>query len=356
MRKMTLKVTGTSLLVFLLGFAWGCTKKEPEAEQKTEKEKKEDVKERESFKVPPCPEEDKNKIVAKVDGVEITKCELYDKIHQLSPYIRRRYTTLERKKEFLDRIIRFELLAQEAKRQGFDKDPEVKRARNEVMVQKLSRKLFQEKFDPKNITEKELKEFYEKHKNDYNKPAMVRISHILLGSKEKAEKLLEESKKADSREFRQLAKENSMDKQTKDRGGDMRYFSEDADNVPKPIVEAAFKLEKRGDVAGPIKTKQGWHIIRMAGRRRPIERGFQQVRQLLKNRVLRQKRMDAQEKFVEDLKKKTTPFEIIEENLKAVKICAGPDRAKRGLPRRRHPDGHHHHHGKKDGKDKKADK
>lgn len=348
MWKGTLKTTGLTLIVILLGVSWGCRKKQPSAEHEQDKKAKTDREDPQKFQVPPCPEEDKDKVVAKVNGVEIMKCELYDKIHQLSPYIRRRYDTLERKKEFLDRIVRFELLGQEAEKRGFDKDPEVLRSRNEVMVQQISRQLFQEKFDPNDITEEELKAFYEKHHGDYNKPAMIRISHILLDSKEKAENLLEEARKADAREFRQLVKEHSIDEETKERGGDLRYFAEDDDNIPRPIVEAAFKMEKRGDTEGPIKTDAGWHIIRMAGRRRPIERGFQQVRQLLQNRLLRQKRMDAQEAFIDELQKATQPFEIFEENLKYVRICPGPDTTKHGLPKGKHPDhrGHRHeHHG-----------
>ena len=300
----------------------GCGKSGPNNQaSKTKPQANQNQAQPKRHEVPPCPEADKTKVVAEVDGVKIMKCDVYDRIHRLSPYIRRRYTTLQRKKEFVDRMVRFELLAAEAARQGLDKDPDVMRSKKEIMVQKLVRKMFRDKFKPSDVTEEELKKFYEEHKADYNKPAMVRISHILVKSKAQAEKILAEAKKLDVRGFRKLAREKSADEATKMRGGDLRYFSANDTALPKPLVEAAFKLQKRGDVAGPIKTNKGWHVICLTGKRPPIKREFAQVKQLLRNRILREKRAEAQKKFVDDLKKKTKPFEIFEDKLSLVKVC-----------------------------------
>lgn len=331
------KATGLGLLTvlsLLLG-ALGCSKPKEQDKDKGSASKDKKVK-REQIKIPPCPEEDKTKVVAEVEGIKITKCDVYDKIHQLSPYIRKRYTSLERKKDFLDRMIRFEIMAAEAARQGLDKDPDVQRAKKDVMVQKLTRTLFKSAMQPTDVSEAELREYYDKHQSDYNKPAMVRVSHILLKTKEAADKLLDQAKKADHRKFRELAKDNSIDEATKVRGGDLRYFPQDEKNLPKALVDEAFKLSKVGDTVGPIKSDKGFHIIRLTGKRRPITRQFHQVKQLLKNRILRQKRTDAEKKFVDDLKAKTKPLEIFEDKLPLVKICKGPVGMEHG--------GHHPHH------------
>ena len=86
--------------------------------------------------------------IAKVDDVTITLGEFQDRINRQSPYVRQRYTSLEQKKEFLDSLIRFEVLAKEAERRGFDKDPEVIRTMKQVMIQKLMRDEFDAKVDP----------------------------------------------------------------------------------------------------------------------------------------------------------------------------------------------------------------
>jgi hypothetical protein len=56
--------------------------------------------------------------LAKIDDVTITVGELQERINRQSPYIRQRYTSLEQKKEFLDSLVRFEILAKEAYRAG----------------------------------------------------------------------------------------------------------------------------------------------------------------------------------------------------------------------------------------------
>jgi peptidyl-prolyl cis-trans isomerase C len=70
--------------------------------------------------------EAKGPVVAKVGEESITADELKHRLDETSPFLRARYNTLDRKKEFLENLIRNELLAQEAQRQGFDKSPAVK--------------------------------------------------------------------------------------------------------------------------------------------------------------------------------------------------------------------------------------
>ncbi len=66
--------------------------------------------------------------VAEIDDVKITIEDFQDRINKQSPYLRSRYTSLERKKEFLDNLVRFEVMAREAEKKGYDKDPEVVRS------------------------------------------------------------------------------------------------------------------------------------------------------------------------------------------------------------------------------------
>src|SRR5262249_23613934 len=57
--------------------------------------------------------EDLAEVLAKIDDVTITVGEFQDRINKQSPYVRQRYTSVERKKEFLDNLVRFEVLAKE---------------------------------------------------------------------------------------------------------------------------------------------------------------------------------------------------------------------------------------------------
>ena len=67
---------------------------------------------------PPQSAEELKTPLAKIDDVTITLAEFQDRINRQSPYIRARYTSLEQKKEFLDSLVRFEVLAKGAAPEG----------------------------------------------------------------------------------------------------------------------------------------------------------------------------------------------------------------------------------------------
>ncbi|MCD6520940.1 MAG: peptidylprolyl isomerase [Anaerolineae bacterium] len=84
----------------------------------------------------------------------------------------------------------------------------------------------------------------------------IHARHILLESKEDAEKALERLKNGE--DFAQVAKEMSTDTATKDNGGDLGWFPR---GVMDPDFEqAAFALEP-GETSGIVETKYGYHII-----------------------------------------------------------------------------------------------
>src|SRR3954449_5197158 len=122
-------------------------------------------------------------VVAEVGSETITADEMKQRLNETSPFLRARYNTLDRKKEFLENLIRNELLAQEAVRQGYDKSPAVKEQMKRAMIQELIRHQLDEKLTGQDIAEGDLKKFYEAHQDDFVKPERARVFHILLPAK-----------------------------------------------------------------------------------------------------------------------------------------------------------------------------
>ena len=264
--------------------------------------------------------EDLAEVLAKVDDVTITVGEFQERINQQSPYVRARYTSMERKKEFLDNLVRFEVLAKEAQRRGLEKDPEVVRTMKQVMIQKLLKDQF-DKQRMEDITDDECKKFYDAHPEQYNKPEEVRVSSILVKDMSTAKKVMNDPriKGVDNQQFRNLVAEFSQDLATKDRGGDLRYFDLKTKDVPKPIVDAAFALNTIGDVSPPVKTEQGIVILKLTGRRKALNRTFDEVKQQIRNQLYRDKRQEAMESFVKGLRDKAN-VKIDEGKLAKVQI------------------------------------
>lgn len=261
--------------------------------------------------------------LARVDDVVITVGEFQDRINKQSPYIRARYTSLEQKKEFLDNLIRFEVLAKEALRRGFDRNPDVVRTMKQVMIQKLMKDEFENKLKPDDIPDGEMRAFYEAHKEEYNKPEEVRVSAIVLRSASQAKAVAREAMGPagkTNKGFRELVSKYTVDDKTKLRGGDLRYFSSQTTEVPAPVVKAAFALAQTGDVAGPIDAGNGsWYVIKQTGRRKAISKPFDSVKRQIQNRLYRDKRTEAQKNFIDGLRGKAQ-VKLFEDNLAKVRV------------------------------------
>ncbi|MDO4671102.1 MAG: peptidylprolyl isomerase [Aerococcus sp.] len=109
------------------------------------------------------------------------------------------------------------------------------------------------------VTEDELKKAYEDYQPN------VEVSHILVKDENKAKELIKELD--NGKDFATLAKENSEDPQTKDKGGSLGSL--DADGVAQ--LEQAFQDGMKDLKAGeytktPVKTSYGYHIIKVTKR------------------------------------------------------------------------------------------
>jgi peptidyl-prolyl cis-trans isomerase C len=255
--------------------------------------------------------EELNTPLAKIDDVTITLGEFQERINRQSPYIRARYTSLEQKKEFLESLVRFEVLAKEAYRRGLDKDPEVVRTMKQVMIQKLTRDEFDTKVTPDTITDDEMKKYYDANLSEYVQPEQVRASAIILKNKAQAERVLLEAAGdagKTNKGFRDLVNKYSSDEETKLRGGDLRYFTPDPaapedKGIPAPVVQAAFALVNTGEVSGVVVAGNGtFYILKQTGRRKALTKTFDDARAQIRNKLFREKRQQAQKDFVDNLR------------------------------------------------------
>lgn len=133
------------------------------------------------------------------------------------------------------------------------------------------------------IPEAELRKVYEANQARYGQPEQRQASHILVGfkqgvdkaqAKQKAEQLLAQIRKSPA-SFAELAKKNSDDPGSGAKGGDLGYFGRGM--MVKAFEEAAFAL-KQGELAGPVESEFGYHIIKLTGIRPGQMKPFEQVR------------------------------------------------------------------------------
>ena len=275
--------------------------------------------------------------VASGKGITITADEFKARLDEQSPFIRARYSTLERKKEFLDNLIRFEVLAKEAERQGLDKDPEVQLTLRKIMVQKLVQKSFQDPGAGKELPEAELQKYYDEHKDEFNRPRKARVAAIIFnapaGSPERAAKVAAAKKalakvKAEEKKnpmaFQQAVAAFSEDAASKGVAGDLGFKSADEleKSFGKEVAQAAFAL-KAGEVSGVIEGAQGVYLVRVAGVQEELSRSFDQVKAQINQKLSRERRTKEFDDLVKKLRDEAN-ITVDDKALEAVAVAAPP--------------------------------
>ena len=227
-----------------------------------------------------------------------------------------------------------------------DKNEFRKTVEFELMNEKIVNQILGEDI----VSEKEVKDFYDKNKEKYFvKPEEVKASHILISASEpairskiteedkdkklseeeinkkvkaemdeaknRAEKVLEDVK-ANPEKFAEIAKKESQDPSSAQKGGDLGFFSKD--KMVPAFAKAAFDT-KPGEISGLVKTEYGYHIIKVVDRKKAGEVPFDEVKDKIKNYLSDQKKMDALKKLLIGLRN-NAKIEYLDEEYDPEKI------------------------------------
>jgi peptidyl-prolyl cis-trans isomerase C len=273
-------------------------------------------------------------VIAEVGDTVLTVEDVQKRLDEQSPFVRARYADADKKKEFLDAQIRFEVLAEEALERGYDADPEVQDAVKKIIVQKLTREEFDGRVKSADVTDAELQKYFDAHLDEYSKPEMARASVIVVAfgaDKAAARKKIEDAQKKaadkskleDRNAYRDLVVATSTDEGTKRAGGDIRYVTRG--DVKERYGDAAeawlFAQETLNEVSPVLEGKDAFVVLKRTGKRKAITRTFDQVKNQIKNVVFRDKRQESFEAFVAELKKKHG-VKVHEDKLAKVTVSA----------------------------------
>jgi len=231
---------------------------------------------------PAEPPRDPNAVVAKAGTAEITEGDIVLAQEAFSSELAN-VPKEQWRSMLVDAIINMELMAQGAHDAGLDKGPEFERRVEFLKLQAL-RNTFVEHEVVKDVADAELQQAYQTLVVAQHKPEQqVHARHILVDTKEQAEKIIADLKAG--------AKFEDLAKQSKDpsgqNGGDLGFFGP-GQMVP-PFEKAAFALKPGEMTQEPVQTEYGWHVIQVEETRMSQPPSFDEVKDQLKNYVLRQK-------------------------------------------------------------------
>lgn len=189
----------------------------------------------------------------------------------------------EQRDQALDNLVRAQLVAQQADKDGLTKDKDtaaiLELSRLNVLQQAVSEKYLKDK----KPSDQELRAEYETQvallaRQEY------KARHILVATEEFAKKLVTQLEKGGN--FADLAKRESMDG-SKANGGDLGWFT--PDRMVKPFSDAVVSLKPGEYTHTPVQTQFGWHIIQLQEVRELAPPPFDSVKQRLEQVVQNKK-------------------------------------------------------------------
>jgi peptidyl-prolyl cis-trans isomerase C len=244
---------------------------------------------------------------------QITVGDLEDAVAANASFAQQRYLDKAALEALLARSVRFELLAAEAIRRGYDKNPSVVQAVKQNAVQSLLKKEVDEKVTPKTVPAEAVQKYYAEHIDEFVRPELRRASQVLLATEAEAKAVLDQAKAADARGFRELARLQSKDDTSRLRGGDLRYFDakgkpdEAGPNLDPALVKAVFALKAVGDTSGVVKTAAGFSILKLTGLRAAHSESAKEADERIRMRLWREQREAAIDAMLAELRKQSPP-------------------------------------------------
>lgn len=243
-------------------------------------------------------------IVARMGAISLTEADVRA-IAQTSPAEARSVQGLE--KRLRTEIIRRGIAA-EARRQFFDKKPEVaarmEQAAEQVLVAGYMNGIAQPAADYPSA--ELLKQAYEANKNALMTPRQYRLSQIYIaGNDEKARKLAEELAREARRknvDFATLARKSSQHAASAAKGGDMGWLPE---TELAPAFRQALTTLSKGEIAAPAAGAEGWHILKLAERKEPELQPFEKVRDALVRNLRLRKAAEIEQAYLDAMLART---------------------------------------------------
>ena len=148
------------------------------------------------------------------------------------------------------------------------------------------------------VTDQQAQDYYNKNKMEFTtKDSGADVSHILVKTKEEAEKIEADLKKDNGKNFAELAKQYSQDPGSKDKGGSLGFVNYDSTQLVQPFMQALRTLTKNGEISQPVQSQYGWHIIKVEN----VKLAFQPFKDVQKQIIEQLTQQQQQTKLNTDL-------------------------------------------------------
>ncbi len=241
----------------------------------------------------------KEEVVATVDGADITRSRFDQVIEEYKQKIGKDALTAKERARLLNNIILRELILKQPYIAELKKDPKIRRKVNKFEEDLLVAGYLDKEIGSKlTVTDQEMKQYYQKHPDQFKTKKKVSARVILLKTRKEAENIRSQLKAG--ADFSELARKVSIDMPTASKGGSMGVV-EKGKTFPE-IEQVLFNL-KQGEISEIVETQFGFNIFTVDTIYPETVQPYDEVKDKVKKRVLRLKEAKAFSKMEKSLEK-----------------------------------------------------
>jgi peptidyl-prolyl cis-trans isomerase C len=207
-------------------------------------------------------------------------------------------------RDFLENyVIPREVLYQEAKKKGLDKNREIQLkiddARRAILIDALLEEELRGKGE---VSEEEIRRYYKENQTLFTEPQEIKIRHIVVNTEHALKEVAKKLSQGES--FEKLASTYNIGRFKED-GGNLGYIRRGQLASPfSQFEEVAFSLRKRGEISEVVNTPYGYHIIRLEDMRGSTLKPLSKVKERIRFFLQPKKKQEAYLEYVKEAKSK----------------------------------------------------
>jgi len=251
-------------------------------------------------------------VVARIGDRSIMFEEVSSNLDALPMFVRMRYQAPERRLEFLEAYIEYQLLALDASRRGMAGDSLVVDELKHDLVDRYLRENVDAAFRSADVSREDLERVYNQNLDRFNRPAQKRVLRIVVADRLEAARLafraaeLTRQASGDPVEvFRGLAKPPLAPPGVAMKLEDLGFLHEGspaAAGLPEPVVLSAMMLGELYSVGGPVEAPDGWSVLFLAEERPAVAIPFEQASSDVAGMIVDERRLEARRALAASLR------------------------------------------------------
>jgi hypothetical protein len=253
-------------------------------------------------------------VLVKVGNFEVTKQELLEAIEEKKKY---QNSSSINQKKILTELVKRKALLNEAKRLNLTEEPDIKRKIENLLISKVKNKNLVFTNKDLNISEKEIKNYYEENQENFKTPERNYFAILFfrknIFDKNRKNYVIDKFKDIQNlhknnklpnvkKGFGRYSITHSEHQATRYRGGIIGWFSENDKSVfENELLDKGFDLYNIGDISDLVETEEGYYLIRLLDRKKAGFQDIKKVKNKIHHKIFTAKKNEIIDNFYESL-------------------------------------------------------